>query len=554
METRRVLGLVCLSLFSILIIQKSHFPYEALLSSSGKVYSTFNGGGDDRVTGRDGTPSQLKYNLSVAVNIPTPEDNYGCSDKSRNVSGGSRTGFAPPAAPDSGVSPPSPGYPANNSDSLSESDRKMIVPSDDIVAENVSLPTAVAGGGGVAATAAAAVVSISEMNDMLRQNNALFFTKSPLWQSLADDELSAARVQIQQAPKINHHPTLHVSIYRNLSTFVRSYEIMERKLKVYIYKEGERPVFHKPKLRGIYASEGWFMKHMKSSNNFLTTNPQKAHLFYFPFSSQLLAEHIYVRNSHSFVDIDKYLNNYLNTIKRKYPFWNRTDGADHFLVACHDWAPYETKHRMSNCLRALCNADVKEGFHFGKDVSLAETYIHSPKNPMRSTGGEPPSRREVLAFFAGQMHGELRPILLKQWENKDSEMKIFGKINKKSYIWYMKNSKYCICAKGYEVNSPRVVESIIYGCVPVIISDNFVPPFFDILNWEAFTIFVPEKDIPNLKRILESIPEKKYLVMYKRVEQVRLHFVWHKEPIKYDIFHMILHSIWYNRVSRSPLR
>lgn len=215
-------------------------------------------------------------------------------------------------------------------------------------------------------------------------------------------------------------------------------------------------------------------------------------------------------------------------------------------------APSETKRDMAKCIRALCNADIKEGFVFGKDVSLPETYVRSPKNPLRTVGGKPPSKRSILAFFAGSMHGYLRPILLQHWENKDPDMKIFGVLpkvkGKMNYIQYMKSSKYCICAKGYEVNSPRVVEAIFYECVPVIISDNFVPPFFEILNWESFAVFVLEKDIPNLKNILLSIPEKRYREMHMRVKKVQQHFLWHPRPVKYDIFHMILHSVWYNRV------
>lgn len=112
---------------------------------------------------------------------------------------------------------------------------------------------------------------------------------------------------------------------------------MEQMLKVYVYRGGKAPVFHNPNLRGIYASEGWFMKLIKASDQFLTSNPEEAHLFYFPFSSQLLGQHVYIPNSHSFDEILRYLTNYLDTIKASYPFWNRTDGSDHFLVACHDW-------------------------------------------------------------------------------------------------------------------------------------------------------------------------------------------------------------------------
>lgn len=208
---------------------------------------------------------------------------------------------------------------------------------------------------------------------------------------------------------------------------------------------------------------------------------------------------------------------------------------------------------MANCIRALCNSDVKEGFVFGKDASLPETNVRVPQKPLRDLGGKPSSERKTLAFFAGKMHGYLRPILLQHWGgNKDPDMKIFGPLPKvkgqKNYIQFMKSSKYCICAKGYEVNSPRVVEAIFYECVPVIISDNFVPPFYEVLNWESFAVFVLEEDIPNLKKILLSIPEKRYREMQMRVKRVQQHFLWHSKPVKYDIFHMILHSVWYNRV------
>ncbi|CAK9144522.1 unnamed protein product [Ilex paraguariensis] len=397
----------------------------------------------------------------------------------------------------------------------------------------------------------AEVMSVSEMYDLLRQSRASSRSMRLRWSSAVDQELLVAKSQIENAPIIRNHG-LYAPLYRNVSMFKRSYELMEQTLKVYIYKEGERPIFHQPVLKGIYASEGWFMKLMKASKHFVTKNPKKAHLFYFPFSSRMLEETLYVPNSHNRKNLVQHLKNYLDMIVARYSFWNRTGGADHFLVACHDWAPSETRDHMPNCIRALCNTDIKEGFKLGKDVSLPETYVRSPQHLLRELGGKPRSERRILAFFAGSMHGYLRPILLQYWENKDPDMKIFGRMRKvrgqMTYVQHMKSSKYCICAKGYEVNSPRVVEAVFYECVPVIISDDFVPPFFEVLNWDSFAVFVLEKDIPNLKNILLSIPEKRYLQLQRSVKQVQQHFLWHARPVKYDVFHMILHSIWYNRV------
>ncbi|WJX16521.1 hypothetical protein P8452_06534 [Trifolium repens] len=396
------------------------------------------------------------------------------------------------------------------------------------------------------------VTTVSEMKKLLLQSHVSYRSMKPLWFSDVDQELLQARSEIENAPIVKNDPQLYGPIYHNVSMFKRSYELMEERLKVYVYKEGARPILHSPFLTGIYASEGWFMKLMEANKRFVTKNPKKAHLFYLPFSSRMLEEALYVKDSHSHKNLIQYLHDYVDLIASRHSFWNRTGGADHFLVGCHDWAPSETKWRLTNCIRSLCNADVKEGFVFGKDASLPETYVRNAQNPTRDLGGNTFKKKTVLAFFAGSMHGYVRPILLKHWENKDPDMKIFGKLPKSkgnsNYIHYMKSSKYCICAKGYEVNSPRVVEAIFYECVPVIISDNFVPPFFEVLNWESFAVIVLEKDIPNLKNILLSIPEKRYLRLLMRVKKVQQHFLWHKNPVKYDIFHMILHSIWYNRV------
>ncbi|PIN01921.1 Acetylglucosaminyltransferase EXT1/exostosin 1 [Handroanthus impetiginosus] len=403
------------------------------------------------------------------------------------------------------------------------------------------------------------ITLINEMEQILARNRARSRAMRPRWSSERDQEILTARLKIESAPVLKNDQELYAPLFRNISMFKRSYELMERVLKIYVYKEGEKPIFHQPILKGLYASEGWFMKLMESNKRFVVKDPRKAHLFYMPFSSRMLEYKVYVRNSHNRTNLRQYLKDYSEKIAAKYRFWNRTGGADHFLVACHDWAPYETRHHMEHCIKALCNADVTVGFKIGRDVSLPETYVRSARNPLRDLGGKPPSQRHILAFYAGNMHGYLRPILLKHWKDNEPDMKIFGPMppgvaSKMNYIQHMKSSRYCICPKGYEVNSPRIVEAIFYECVPVIISDNFVPPFFEVLNWDAFSVIIAEKDIPNLKNILVSIPEQKYLDMQLGVRKVQRHFLWHVKPVKYDLFHMTLHSIWYNRVFQIKAR
>ncbi|KAK6935155.1 Exostosin, GT47 domain [Dillenia turbinata] len=380
-----------------------------------------------------------------------------------------------------------------------------------------------------------------------------------IWTLSREESLVYAKKEIERAPVVDEDPDLFAPLFRNLSAFKRSYELMEMVLKVYIYKEGERPIFHEPHLRGIYASEGWFMKSMEENKRFVTKDPEKAHLFYLPYSARQLQMAMYKPNSHNIKPLSLFLRDYVNMLAAKYPYWNRTHGSDHFLVACHDWGPYtlvEHEELALNTIKVLCNADVSEGiFKAEKDVSLAETTIRNPRRPQRSIGGFRVSQRPILAFFAGQMHGRVRPKLLKHWQDKDDDMRIYRRLPNRvsrvmNYVEHMKKSKFCLCPMGYEVNSPRIVEAIYYECVPVIIADNFPPPLSDVFDWSAFSVIVAEKDIPKLKEILTAIPLRQYLKMQINVKMVQKHFLWNAFPARYDLFHMILHSIWLSRLNQ----
>ncbi|KAF9681110.1 hypothetical protein SADUNF_Sadunf06G0191400 [Salix dunnii] len=64
---------------------------------------------------------------------------------------------------------------------------------------------------------------------------------------------------------------------------------------------------------------------------------------------------------------------------------------------------------IANSIRGLCDVDLKDGFVSGENASLPETNVYNPENHL---GGKPGSKKSILAFFAGSMHGYLRPILL----------------------------------------------------------------------------------------------------------------------------------------------
>ncbi|XP_012485465.1 probable glycosyltransferase At3g07620 isoform X1 [Gossypium raimondii] len=380
---------------------------------------------------------------------------------------------------------------------------------------------------------------------------------------LERNEANLARVRssIKQAALVRNLTSTHQDpdyvphgpIYRNANAFHRSYLEMEKVFKIYVYKEGEPPIFHNGPCRSIYSSEGRFIHELEKGNFYTTEDPDEALVYFLPFSVVMLVQYLYEPETSNTDAIGRTVVDYIDVISGKYPYWNRSLGADHFMLSCHDWGPRTSSyvpHLFHKSIRVLCNANTSEGFNPSKDASFPEINLLTGEVE-GLLGGPSPSHRSILAFFAGRLHGYIRYLLLNEWKDKrDPDVQVFDQLPKGvSYMSKLKNSRFCLCPSGYEVASPRIVEAIYAECVPVLISDNYVPPFSDVLNWKSFSIQIAVKDIPNIKKILMGVSQRQYLRMQRRVKQVQRHFVVNATPKRYDVFHMINHSIWLRRLN-----
>ncbi|KAF7806440.1 putative glycosyltransferase [Senna tora] len=370
-----------------------------------------------------------------------------------------------------------------------------------------------------------------------------------------EEGLAAARASIKEAIGSRKYEKSNEKgifvpkgpIYWNPHAFHQSHTEMMKRLKVWVYREGDPPLVHEGPVNNKYAIEGQFIDEIENGKNsrFKARHPDEAHVFFIPLSVAKVIHYVYkprrTKYDYEADRLQHLVEDYISIVAQRYPYWNRSNGADHFLLSCHDWGPrisYGNPYLFHKMMRVLCNANTTEGFKPSRDVSIPEVLLPFGKlaPPDLSL---PPRRRTILAFFAGGAHGAIRKKLLKQWKDKDDAVQVHEYLPKgQNYTKLMGKSKFCLCPSGHEVASPRVVEAIHAGCVPVILCENYTVPFGDVLDWRRFSMEIRVERIGEIKEILEGVSEKEYLEMYGNVRKVKRHFVMNRPAKPFDLMHM----------------
>ncbi|GKV01297.1 hypothetical protein SLEP1_g13861 [Rubroshorea leprosula] len=220
------------------------------------------------------------------------------------------------------------------------------------------------------------------------------------------------------------------------------------------------------------------------------------------------------------------LSSAIQHISSQYLFWNRSQGSDHVFVASHDYGAcfhtMEDRATADGIPEFMRNSIILQTFgveykHRCQDVEHVVIPPYIPPDSIRKTLEKSPvtGRRDIWVFFRGKM--EVNPknisgkfyskkVRTEIWRRYNGDRRFY--LHRHRYAGYQSEivrSVFCLCPLGWAPWSPRLVESVALGCVPVIIADGIRLPFPSAIRWAEISLRVAEKDVKKLGRILEHV-------------------------------------------------
>ena len=115
------------------------------------------------------------------------------------------------------------------------------------------------------------------------------------------------------------------------------------------------------------------------------------------------------------------------------------------------------------------------------------------------------------------------------WKARDEQAEQFNR----RYAEVSASSRFIVCPRGAGVSSIRLFEAMELGCVPVIVSDDWVPPFGP--RWEDFSIRVSEQNLKQLEAIIVE-READWEVMAALARQEWLRWFQEKNFLKQIVY------------------
>ena len=185
-------------------------------------------------------------------------------------------------------------------------------------------------------------------------------------------------------------------------------------------------------------------------------------------------------------------------------------------------------------------------------IPYISNYSHFPPSAVNFSK---PRKYEV--FLAGSYRRQRKKIFKIMSTMKNSYSMIMDRLDlnlteEQLYLtpYIMSETKYCIVPNGDSPTSKRFFDAILYGCIPVIISDGYEYPFDKtIVNWEECVVKIPQNKIKHIPDIIGNISNERYEHMFQYLQKAREHIRFDNGVLPTNGVGSILWQLYYYKES-----
>jgi len=217
---------------------------------------------------------------------------------------------------------------------------------------------------------------------------------------------------------------------------------------------------------------------------------------------------------------------------------------DHILVALGDFSQRSKKNHYGNAYRTpykwlddfiLLALESTSDLIPGQDIGII---------PLNTLSDNPSFNRNARPFlysflgetnhaFLPETHVRRRLDSLKQSEDcyvgKSLSPELRGRMllnyhTSNDHELLARNSIFTLCPAGYGKWTYRFFQSIQWGSIPVLISDDYIKPFGDTIPYDDFAVTVPEKEISEIDGILRSVEPTRIAALQENLRDNQHHF------------------------------
>ena len=314
--------------------------------------------------------------------------------------------------------------------------------------------------------------------------------------------------------------------------------------------------------RGQYYANLRYLEQLLAKQDAVVGDPEQAALFFVPVMVMQMAGNLW----HPY----KYLAEIKEHLVHAYPYWNRSNGADHVFFLTTDragcWKPFAIQNAIVVTYLGFPAAEAYFGFEDrlkwprqgpnrrnnaydvrrgspateldcyvpGKDVVVPVDAVISPTEeaklpkPREDFRCRNPTKAKVLLFMGGAMANMGRVEYsqgvrqaIRNHHANDTGFVLGGRFTFDD----LRDSVFCLAPSGWGWGW-RLTLAMITQCVPVIIQPNVTQPYEEFLPYSEFSLRLQMEDVPQLANILRRTPHSAICRMQKSLARHYRALLW----------------------------